>query len=49
MGSGALLLSLKLVVALPYDTAVLVGGVPDLGVIETAAVTAYQLRGENGL
>ena len=31
MGSGTLLLSLELVVALPYDTAVLVCGVPDLG------------------
>ena len=39
----------ELVVALPYDTAVLFGGVPDLGAEETAAVTAYQLRGEYGL
>ena len=31
MGSGTLLFSLELVVALPYDTAVLVCGVPDLG------------------
>ena len=28
--SGTLLLSLELVVALPYDTSVFVGGVPDL-------------------
>ena len=43
MGSGALLFSLELVVALPYHTAVLVGGVPALGSEETATVTAYQL------
>ena len=49
MGSETLLFSLELVVALPYDTAVLVGGVPDLGSEEKAAVTAYQLRGEYGL
>ena len=47
--SGTLLVSIELVVVLPYDTAVLVGGVPDLGAEETAAVTAYQLRGEDGL
>ena len=49
MGSGALLVSLELVVALPFHTVVLVGGVPDLGTEETAAVTAYQIRGEYGL
>ena len=49
MGSETLLFSLELVVALPYDTAVLVGGVPDLGAVETAAVSAYQLLGEYGL
>ena len=49
MGSGTLIFSLELVVALPYDTAVLVGGVPDLGFEETAAVTADKLRGEYGL
>ena len=49
MGSGTLLISLELVVALPYHTAVLVGGVPDFGAEETAAVSAYQLRGEYGL
>ena len=49
MGSGTLLINLELVVALPYHTAVLVSGVPDLGSEETAAVTAYQLRGEYGL
>ena len=49
MGSGTLLVSLELVVALPYHTAVLVGGVPALGSEETATVTAYQLRGEYGL
>ena len=43
MGSGTLLVSLELVVALPYHTAVLVGGVPALGSEETATVTAYQL------
>ena len=49
MGSGALLFSLELVVALPNHAAVLVGGVPDLGSEEKAAVTADQLRGEYGL
>ena len=49
MWSGTLLVSFELVVVLPYDTAVLVGGVPDLGAEEKAAVSAYQLRGENGL
>ena len=48
-GSGTLLVSLELVVALPYHTEVLIDGVPDLGAKETAAVTAYQLRGEYGL
>ena len=43
MGSGTLLFSLELVVALPYHTAVLVGGVPDFGAEETAAVTADKL------
>ena len=38
MGSGTFLISLELVVALPYDTAVLVGGVPDLGAEETSAL-----------
>ena len=47
--SGTLLLSLELVVALPNHAAVLVGGVPDLGSEEKAAVTADQLRGEYGL
>ena len=46
MGSGTLLFSIELVVALPYNTSVLVGGMPDLGAVETTAVTAYQLRGE---
>ena len=41
--SGTLLVSFELVVVLPYDTAILVGGVPDLGAEETTAVTAYQL------
>ena len=43
MGSGALLFSLELVVALPYHTAVLDCGVPDFGAVETAAVTADKL------
>ena len=43
MGSGTLLLSLELVVALPHHTALLVGGVPDLGAEEKASVSAYQL------
>ena len=34
MRSGALLVSLELVVALPYHTVVLVGGMPDLGAEE---------------
>ena len=49
MWSGTLLVSIELVVVLPYDTAVLVGGVPDFGAEEKAAVTADKLRGENGL
>ena len=49
MGSGTLLFSLELVVALPYNTAVLVCGVPDIGAEEKAAVSADQLRGEYGL
>ena len=47
--SGTLLVSIELVVALPNHAAVLVGGVPDLGSEEKAAVTADQLRGEYGL
>ena len=43
MGSGTLLVSIELVVALPNHTAILVGGVPDLGAEEKAAVSAYQL------
>ena len=43
MGSRALIVSLELVVALPYDTAVLVCGVPDFGAEKTAAVTADKL------
>ena len=43
MRSGILLFSLELVVALSYHTAILVGGVPDFGAEETAAVTADKL------
>ena len=41
MWSGTLLVSLELVVALTYHTAVLVSGMPDLGAEETAEVTTY--------
>ena len=44
MGSGTLLVSLELVVALPYNTAVLVCGVPDLGSVEATAVTTDKLQ-----
>ena len=43
MGSGTLLISLELVVALPYHTPVFVRSMPDLGAEETAAVAADKL------